>query len=68
MSEVSEKSNCSLQSDVSVGTEVQSNLSMTVEFPVEFEVSKILWSNNTEFIKISWSFGDRLELIITLAS
>ena len=47
---------------------MQSNLSTTVEFPVKFDVSKILLSNNIESAKVDWSFGGILELIIILVS
>ena len=43
---------------------MRSNLSTTVEFLVKFDVSKILLSNNIESVKVDWSFGGILELII----
>ena len=47
---------------------MRSNLSGIVEFPVKFDVSKILLWNNIESVKVDWSFGGILEIIITLLS
>ena len=47
---------------------MRSNLSTIEEFPVKFDVSKILLSNNIESVKVDRSFGGILELIIILVS